>query len=139
MKLPNNHQRDAAAFNMTPMIDVVFLLIIFFLVSSHLASREARMELELPDATSGDPAKPDDRPLIINIDQNGDIWLAGNQLSPPDLAERLRRSVDESPDVTVRIRGDRRTRYAAVQPVLAACGVAGVAEVDVAVRSEEAP
>ena len=52
MRLPHNGQSRELSNNMTPMIDVVFLLIIFFLVSSHLARQESRVPLELPDALS---------------------------------------------------------------------------------------
>jgi len=53
MRVVSNLSRGSLGFNMTPMIDVVFLLIIFFLVSSHLAQQETQLELDLPEATSG--------------------------------------------------------------------------------------
>ena len=54
MRTPNHTQDGGVHFNMTPMIDVVFLLIIFFLVSSHLAKQEVHLELPLPAADSGE-------------------------------------------------------------------------------------
>ncbi len=53
MKVPTQLNSGEVDFNMTPMIDVVFLLIIFFLVSTHLAKQEAQLELPLPVAESG--------------------------------------------------------------------------------------
>ncbi len=143
MKAPQHGGRGAPMFNMTPMIDVVFLLIIFFLVSSHLASREARMELDLPSADSGESPSPTDRPLIVNVDQDGSIWLSGDRLTPAQLTERLNQQrtqqQDQPQQIAVRVRGDRRTSYGSVQPVLAACAAAGVWKVDFAVhqRNEE--
>ncbi len=55
MRLPNQSGRHSVGANMTPMIDVVFLLIIFFLVSSHLARQENRLPLDLPVASTYGP------------------------------------------------------------------------------------
>ncbi|MBT6848587.1 MAG: biopolymer transporter ExbD, partial [Planctomycetaceae bacterium] len=54
MQTPRYARSKETGFNMTPMIDVVFLLIIFFLVSSHLARQETQLELDLPEASSGE-------------------------------------------------------------------------------------
>ena len=62
MRVPANISRGSLGFNMTPMIDVVFLLIIFFLVSSHLAQQEVQLELDLPGAGTGQRAEQDDAP-----------------------------------------------------------------------------
>ncbi|NLE37816.1 MAG: biopolymer transporter ExbD, partial [Pirellulaceae bacterium] len=69
MRVPNNLSRGGLGFNMTPMIDVVFLLIIFFLVSSHLARQEVQLELDLPAAVSGRQAdeKEGVRRVVVNI------------------------------------------------------------------------
>jgi len=68
MRAPSNLSRGSLSFNMTPMIDVVFLLIIFFLVSSHLARQETQLELDLPEAASGQRAQEDDvRRVVVNV------------------------------------------------------------------------
>ena len=64
---------------MTPMIDVVFLLIIFFLVSSHLAKQEVQRDLPLPGADSGvDPAADESPRVIINVESTGE-WFVGTR------------------------------------------------------------
>ena len=60
MRSVSNLARGSVSFNMTPMIDVVFLLIIFFLVSSNLAQQEVHLEIDLPDAASGNRPQEDD-------------------------------------------------------------------------------
>lgn len=60
---------------MTPMIDVVFLLIVFFLVSSHLAKQESRLPLPLPDAESGLPsAERQTARVTVNVLSDGRIY-----------------------------------------------------------------
>ncbi len=124
--------------NMTPMIDVVFLLIIFFLVSSHLARQETQLEVDLPRATTGDADKPFQRPRItINVLSTGEALLAGAPTPAEQLAERLKHEqASNSEGVEVRIRGDRNTPYKYVEPLLVACAKAGVWRVTFAVRQE---
>ena len=58
-------RRDEAGVDLTPLIDVVFLLIIFFLVSSHLAKQEGQLELPLPEAESGSQLTDDGSPRAV--------------------------------------------------------------------------
>ena len=115
---------------MTPMIDVVFLLIIFFLVSSHLARREARLELPLPTASPGQ--EKTDAPagrLTINVRADGQLLLGALPITPNELRARLSTEVaSREGDLRVRLRGDRDAPYAAIEPALAACADAGVAD-----------
>jgi len=127
----------AAEANLTPMIDVVFLLIIFFLVSSHLARREQRQRLDLPTAATGE-ADDDPTPrLTINVDAAGGLSLGSEAVTPRELVERLaaaREDGDTAP--RVRLRGDRAAGYGVVEPALAACAEAGVEDIALAVYGE---
>jgi len=72
MQIPQHNSNRKYGFNMTPMIDVVFLLIIFFLVSSHLSRQESQLELELPTAASGQDDTDQETPrLTINVKSDG--------------------------------------------------------------------
>ncbi len=120
---------------MTPMIDVVFLLIVFFLVSSHLAKNESRLPLPLPDAVSGQsPAEQQTAVVTINVLGDGQIFLAGKLLPIDQLQPRLEKDFSEqSPELQVRIRGDRHVPYRSIESVLLACARTGIWNVQVAV------
>ncbi len=141
MKVPSSYQRKPLAFNMTPMIDVVFLLIIFFLVSSHLVKQEAQMPLSLPFAESGPTAQDDEgQRVIINVLPDGRILLAGSHVTreqlPGRLAAQLEAFRNDHPgrdDLEVRIRSDRSVPYAKVEPILLTCARAGIWNVTFAV------
>ena len=91
MRIPGYHQRSSLVFNMTPMIDVVFLLIIFFLVSSHLASQEVHMPLDLPAAgNSQDPVDVETPNLVVNVKADRTLVLRGITMTPRQLESRLR-------------------------------------------------
>jgi biopolymer transport protein ExbD len=143
MRSPVNLGRGSIGFNMTPMIDVVFLLIIFFLVSSHLASQETQVAVELPDAASGDrPAEDDVRRLIVNVLSETEILLGSQPIEPARLQAMLtyeRQKVaagGRTRDLEVRIRTDRAVPYRAVEPILLACARSGVWNVKFAVSSK---
>lgn len=126
----------AIEFNVTPMIDVVFLLIIFFLVSSHLARQQPPVDLSLPQAASG-LADAQRRPpqATVNLLSDGRVLWGALPVEIDALAENLRRG-DEGRDFQVRIRADRAATFAELEPVLAACADAGVSDVRFAVARE---
>lgn len=124
---------------MTPLIDVVFLLVIFFLVSSHLAQQETPLEIELPEAATGaEPADVEHRRVLVNVLHDGRLVVAGQATDADRLAALLRYEVGATDTpVEVRIRADRAAEYGRVEPVFVACATAGVWNVRLAVR--EAP
>jgi len=139
MRLPTTIDRQEVAFNMTPMIDIVFLLIIFFLVSSHLAKQESQLPLPLPTAVSGQEALDDTSPrVVVNVFADGQLSLAGRIVDPGELQRRLQNeAANAGSDVEMRIRGDRRVPYEYVEKVLLAAARAGIWNVTFAVYRPE--
>jgi biopolymer transport protein ExbD len=135
MRVPRLGHQRSVEFNVTPMIDVVFLLIIFFLVSSHLARQETQLALELPDAASGLPQPVEAPPRVtINVLGDGALHLGGDPASVIEIGQRLLVEKQRQPqDLEVRIRGARTVAFGDVRPVLAACIEAGVWNVTFAV------
>lgn len=112
------------------MIDVVFLLIIFFLVSSHLAKQENSIPLNLPLA---DAFIADETPgsiVVVNILIDGTWQLGGAELDEPGLVSALNRRSIGSPDgLRLKIRTDRSVEYARIEPVLRAAAKAGIGDI----------
>jgi biopolymer transport protein ExbD len=121
------------------MIDVVFLLIIFFLVSSHLAKQDSQLDLKLPIAQSGADDLQQDTPRVtINVKPDGSLWMTGRLIDPQQLVLRLEDAKSrEGGNLEVRIRGSRTAPYSTVEPVMIACTKAGVWNVTYAVFREE--
>ena len=138
MRLPRYGRSRTVDFNVTPLIDVVFLLIIFFLVSSHLARQETQLELDLPSATSGQEAHASTAPRVtINVLPDGRLLLGGDEVSGDELTGRLQVERQETAgDLEVRLRADRNVAYQAVEPVLLACAKARIWNVSIAVVHE---
>lgn len=135
MRIPNSARSGEFGINMTPMIDVVFQLLIFFLVSSHLVKQEAQMQLPLPLAESGQVAGETETPrLTVNVQADGQLRLAGRYVVAGELTERLQKALaSEGKNLEVRIRSDRQVPYEKIEPILMSCAQAGVWNVAFAV------
>lgn len=105
---------------MTPMIDVVFLLIIFFLISSHLAKRENQKILSLPMAQTGEKVKREPvADFLIHIDKEGTLWHAGNRIVLSEFQRRLSNHKNKHGNkIELRVRADREVAYHHIEPVL---------------------
>jgi biopolymer transport protein ExbD len=124
-------------FQMAPMIDIVFLLIIFFMIAARQSQAE-RQEINVPVASNAAVAKePADRGTIT-IGANGEIFVGAYPATLEETAERIRLSAKENPRFKALLRVDRNTHHKAVRDVLKACADAGVVDVIfTAFQSEE--
>ncbi|MFV2070279.1 MAG: ExbD/TolR family protein [Pirellulales bacterium] len=141
MRSPVCPRTAGTEFNMTPMIDVVFLLIIFFLVSSHLASQEVPRDLNLPQASSArQAADRTGRRITIEVLPDGNIVHAGDRIDRAELDRRLRQEANRAGhDLEIRIRCDRSAPYGTIEPVLVACAQAGIWNVHFSVVRRKEP
>lgn len=127
------------------MIDVVFLLIIFFLISSHLTRQEKQTKLSLPIATTGaHPAEMSESRLVVNLLPDGRVLINEVEVPPESLSERIGASVARLPAAErerfeIRVRASREAAYRQAQPVLNACVQHGIWNITFAVyRPEDA-
>ncbi|MBM4162828.1 MAG: biopolymer transporter ExbD [Lentisphaerae bacterium] len=108
-------------FQITPMIDVVFLLLCFFVTTAVFSQWEYEVDIVLPTSTSG--KLPDRLPgeVIVNVNRAGAITVNSNVLTPDDLINRLARLARLFPGQPIVIRADRETDYQHVMTVVDAC------------------
>ncbi|MGL6225199.1 MAG: ExbD/TolR family protein [Thermoguttaceae bacterium] len=132
-------RHHVTSINLTPMIDVVFLLIIFFLVSSTFIQQEVSLEMQLPTAQTGQKAEEDiTRKEIINIPGSGQLLLRTEPVSLEKLREyfRVRKTTGEE-NIPVLLRVAQGVPYQEVEPVLLLCAESGIWNVSFAVLREE--
>ena len=140
MRLPATGQDRELSNNMTPMIDVVFLLIIFFLVSSHLAKQESRVPLELPEAASHATDDLQTPALTVNVLADGSWRIAGGAVDAESLVKILADYRSRSGAAAmVRVRTDRTVPYERVEPLLRETARAGLPNVAIAVYQPHKP
>lgn len=134
MKLPQRSGPRGLSNNMTPMIDVVFLLIIFFLVSSHLARQEARVPLPLPTAATHQIPDETAQALTVHVMEDGTWRIAGTNVDQTGLADALQEYRSRNgATALVRVRVARQVRYDRMEPILRAAAIAGLPNVSLAV------
>ena len=136
MRSPSTDRRPSPQ-NLTPMIDVVFLLIIFFLVSSHLARREQFAPVQLPQADAGSPTA-EIATATWTVSADGKVSAAGEVLLPSQFARRLATlKARHGAAASLRIRSDGRVPYEIVEPILRQAAEAGVSRTSLAVLPRE--
>lgn len=113
---------------MTPLIDMVFLLLIFFLVATTFQQTEREMQIALPFASSSQPISTMLQEIIINIDAQGKIIVGGRNVEPDHLSAMIAQAVEANPEQKVTLRGDRNCVYASIITVLDICKESGIQE-----------
>lgn len=125
--------------NLTPLIDVVFLLLVFFMVSTTFV-READLEIVLPEASlEGQPGQ-EDRALEVMVSSEGLYYVNGRELvnsEPETLGAAIRRTMGDQRDVPVTIRADAQSSHQSVVTVMDVAGRLGFSRIQV-VTAEEA-
>ena len=122
-------RRSTQAPNLTPLIDIVFLLLVFFMLTSHFV-QEQSLNIELPVADSGD-AVGEDNQLEVVIAKDGRLLINDHFVEDEALQEVLRSALAGQEDKQVRIRGDRTSPLGRSVTVLDAARRAGASGVDI--------
>jgi len=128
MLIQANNTDARVPIEMTPMIDMVFLLLIFFLVATTFHQTEREMQIALPFASSSAPISAMLQELIINVDVDGQIIVGSRRVEADELRSMVAHAVSVNPEQKVTVRGDRRTTYSNVVTVLDICKGAGIQE-----------
>lgn len=127
-----------ANLSLTPLIDVVFLLLIFFLVTSRFEEEERRLDIVLPSATSAAPMIHRPREIVVDVDAQGNIYLRGQPTDYEELRRLLASAVVDHPiQQSVIIRADANARFQPVVNVMDLCNQTGI--VDYSVTTRDAP
>ena len=129
-------QQDEALFiNLTPMIDVILTLLIFFMAATKLYDwNEQKLDVQLPEVGAAKPITEAPSEVVLRISQEGVVEYNGEAVSMDEMAQRLTAARDNYPDQGVVIRGDGRVPFRRVAEVMSGCELAGIAQISVHVR-----
>jgi len=126
--IQNPEPDSGVTVELTPIIDMVFLLLIFFLIATTFRQTEREMQIALPSAAAATPISSTLREIIVNVDVDGVVFVSGNKMEIDDLSSLINEAVGRNPDQKVTVRGDRGTSYANIVRVLDTCKSNGVRE-----------
>tara|TARA_R110002072_G_scaffold100429_2_gene221103 strand:+ start:33251 stop:33667 length:417 start_codon:yes stop_codon:yes gene_type:complete len=131
MRLESDDDGSDGGINLMPLVDVVFLLLIFFLAATTFATEEVELDLRLPEAKSGEAGKTN-KQLIINVSQDGTLTMAGRAVTMEALRQKLVAAVARNKEQAVLVRGDKSAEFGVGLQVLDTCRLAKIKKVDFA-------
>ena len=133
MNFRPDRKEDNVEINLTPLIDVVFLLLIFFMVSTTF-DRHAKLKVQLPEASAKMEQKQED-PIVLSIDANGKYYINDRQVVNTQLdtlKRALLKSVGDKKDVALVLRADAKTPHQSVVRAMDAASQLGLTRLSIA-------
>ncbi len=111
-------EEDDTGIDMAPLIDIVFLLLIFFLVATTLKKIDRELQVELPDAVTAVKTKLAPDTVVVGLDAQGKLYLKAELVSIDQFHAELKRTATENQGARVRINADRNTKYSDIIHVI---------------------
>lgn len=126
--------RANAEMNLTPLIDVMVVLLIIFMISAPLMT--VTVPVDLPEVGKGAMSEGDD-PLVITIDKQNDVYLQESKIALDDLIPRLQAVTAEKPDQRIFIRADQSLSYGVIMQIMSRMTAAGFTKVALVAETGE--
>lgn len=117
--------------NLAPLVDVMFILIIFFLAATTFKQREFDILVKLPQAIGQPTASGATRLIVVNVRQNGQYLLGTMAMDLKGLRDQMIKAVADNPRQKVLIRGDEAARHGHVAGAVAVCRQAGILQANI--------
>ncbi|GIT22867.1 MAG: biopolymer transporter ExbD [Pseudomonadota bacterium] len=125
-------QEEAGEIDLTPMLDVVFILLIFFIVTSVFVT-EAGIEVIKPEASTVEDTSGD--LILIAIGPSGDIWIDGDQIDPRFIRSRFELRLADAPNSAIVIQADQNADNEQVMLILEAARDANIEDVSISAEA----
>lgn len=131
MRLARAAESSGGVLDLTPFVDVMFILIVFFLAAATFQQEERDIEVRLPRGDDRAALSAPPRMLVLNVRQDGGCVLGERAVGFEELERIVREAVESDPQQKVLIRGDRAARHEFVAAAVRACRQAGVAQANI--------
>jgi len=125
-------QRERRAMPLAPMLDIMFLLLIFFVTTSSFRAQEEQIDVQLPAATAGKEVPPSATELIVNIKADDTIVVGNTEYNPEALFEMMKQIVADFPDERLIIRSDKGSHTDTLVTVMDVARSAGIQSIHIA-------
>ena len=125
---------EEPTLNLTPMIDIVFLLIIFFMVGTQFTEVEQELEISIPQIASGATNVTEPQQCVIAVFHDGRVSIDDHVMEIQELENNLNQRISGGAELHVIIRGDAEGAFQNVADVLSVCRRAGVSDLGISVR-----
>jgi biopolymer transport protein ExbD len=119
--------RDDAAVDMAPMIDLVFLLLIFFMVASVVTELE-KVEVEIPQSSHAKVPEDTKGRMMLSIDAENQVYVGTLPVTLDELKTMIDAELELNPELRILIRADKRVEYKTCKDIMIACGEVGATD-----------
>ena len=137
MEAPGKQVGPKSEINITPLVDVVLVLLIIFIVVTPMLTRGA--DVVLPAANNAESKDDSSDDLIVSVTTDGEIWLGSALMTEETLETELSKTMVAEPFKPILIKGDFQARYADVRKVMAVCERSGAKNVSLMTDKDSTP
>ena len=137
MKFRSRSEPATVAFQIAPMVDILLVLLCFFVITWSMARKENELDVRVPAATAAQESNPVVNQTVLNVKADGTIVWDRKVIGKPALTEKLKSLAALYPDYAIILRGDVKTDYEHIVQVLDTCRVAGIWNVAFATSKAE--
>ena len=137
MKFQSQFGSERTGIQLAPMIDVVFLLLIFFIVLWNYARFETEIDISVPAASAGENPERTIGEIVVNVNKEGAITIEGIERSEEEALEMFRNIVAAYPDQALILRGDKEASFDHIVKVLNLCKEANIWNISFATSQPE--
>jgi len=125
---------EKADFPLAPMVDVVFLLLIFFIATMQYSQSERELNISVPVAEEGADARQTVGEIIINVRESGEVVVDKTMMDKKQLFGKLQRIAAVHKNQAIRIRGDGKVEYQKIVEIIDVCQKAGIPNISFATQ-----
>ncbi len=137
MKFRSRNEPAMVAFQIAPMVDILLVLLCFFVVTWSMARKENELDVRVPAAQAGQESNPVVNQTVLNVKADGTIVWDRKQITLEALREKLKSLSSLYPDYAIILRGDVKVDYERIVAVLDTCRQAGIWNVAFATSKTE--
>jgi biopolymer transport protein ExbD len=137
MRMRRGQEPEQEVINMTPLIDMMFILIIFFTVSSTFREEERDIQVNLPRESQSQTLSSSDKALVVNVRKNGAYIVLDRQVTVEELSGMIAAAVQANTGQKVLVRADQEALHGYVARAVSTCKRAGVNEANIGYQVPE--
>ena len=131
MRIRKRMEKEEPIINVSSLLDVMFILLIFFLATSTLQREEHDIKVNLPERSDTSSLSAASKTLVINVRKDGHYYVQNKVKTLEEVEKSLISAVNQNPQQKVLIRGDREALHGFVAAVVGACKTSGIHEANI--------
>ena len=136
MRIPREESSDDNVINISSLLDVMFILIIFFLATATFTEEERDIQVNLPQSAAAQSSTQAPKMIVINVREDGSYHVANQTMDIASLKNTLIEAVSSNPDQKVMVRGDRNALHGNVANAISVCKQVGIHKTNIGYESK---